>query len=178
MLTVLRAFCPWLCRREPSQCWWVWVDGEWQAKTLPVNQQGCLAPLLHSLGDEKCVILPWGISPRRCLRPPSTVPSPPRPPLLLQFVYTIPSGLSLWKCPLLFPLLHIFIHLFAYQPQLSSSTPAASFHLLFFLWICSSAVPHSFTLQPCASSIHSSFLSKLVKYKKNASKQQMSVVAV
>lgn len=68
---------------EPSQCWWVWVDGEWQAKTLPVNQQGCLALLLRSLGDTICVILPGGISPPRCLHPPSAVPRSPCPPLLL-----------------------------------------------------------------------------------------------
>lgn len=72
----LLAFCPWLHCRETSQCWWIWEDGERQAETLPVNQQGCLAPLLHSLGDKICVILPWGISPRRCLHPPFTVPSP------------------------------------------------------------------------------------------------------
>lgn len=147
-------FCPWLRRREPSQCWWVWVYGEWQAKTLPVNQRGCLAVLLHSLGDEICVILPWGISPRRCLHPPSTVPSPPRPPLLLRASLStlfIPSGLSLWKCLLFSSFLYSSSSSHLYSPvclsaQLSSSAPAAPFCLLLFLWICSSAVLRSFTL--------------------------------
>lgn len=92
------AFCPWLLHREPSQCWWVWVDGEWQAETLPVNQQSCLAPLLHSLGDKICVILPWGITPRCCLHPLFTLPSSPRSTLLLRASWStlfIPSGLSL-----------------------------------------------------------------------------------
>lgn len=121
------AFCPWLCRREPSQCWWVWVDGEWQAVTLPVNQQGCLDPLLHSPGDKICVIFPWGISLWRCLYPPSTLCQVLPTPLcfsLLVHLHCSFLPFYLYGSPLFSP-----VHWFS---QLSSSTAAAYLHLLLF----------------------------------------------
>lgn len=128
----LLAFCPWLHCREPSQCWWIWEDGERQAETLPVNQQGCLAPLLHSLGDKICIILPWGISPQRCLHPPFTVPSPLHLTLFLHVSLHNSTSLLFSSC-------------FLISPSFISSTCCfPSSHL--FLWICSSAVPHSDTL--------------------------------
>lgn len=130
----LLAFCPWLHCREPSQCWWIWEDGERQAETLPVNQQGCLAPLLHSLGDKICVILPWGISPRRCLHPPFTVPSPLHLTLFLHVSLHNSTSLLFSSLP---------VSLSAYP---SSAQPAAS-HLP--IYSCGFAALQCLTATPC-----------------------------
>lgn len=78
---------------------------------------------------------------------------PHRPTLLLcanLSTLFIPSGLSLvWTYPLFPSLLFSSPHLYSpvcLSAQLSSSTSADSFHLSLFLWICCSAVPHSFAL--------------------------------
>lgn len=53
LIVSVLAFCPQLHRGAPGWRWWGWVDGEWQVKMRPVNQQASLPnPFhLHPPGD-------------------------------------------------------------------------------------------------------------------------------